>query len=569
LSAIADIDCLAGEIVSYEKEIAALQEQINGIDVKITLQQKAQEEKDKLEADLKEKQKKFTAIVGTANTKGFELEKKKDTINNKIRVSETLLDRLPILRGRENDKAIAEADQQRLAGEIKAADDQLSTFNHDLNNILMIENYIKEKEGTLKAKQLSRTNLVDSLRKDLQKALKQSEYIKDSGCPIDNPTCRFMEAAVADRSKIPEIEQNIKLHIKQPQDEIDLETAITELKSQRKDPAELKARITAVTRLKIEQETTLKEKEKIIHAIAKELEALPLAEQAKTQLSELQAELAQVEEEFNTYKKDAEREIAGLKAEIDELTIQLIDATDTGPDYEKEKQDLKNQQTHFESEIFDARHREGDLKKTLGAIEEVLKQIEQAKIDLNILCANLDYYNNEIGQWIILEKAFGNDGIIALELDDAGPQISAIANELLQVFGGRFAIRIDTQTAKLDGKGNKEVFDITVFDNETNEQKSIKRLSGGEKTWIEDAVTKAICIYNKQASGRQFKTIATDEKDGALDAEKKKEFFAMKRRVLELGGYEREICITQTPELLAMADAIITLKKGGIEITVN
>lgn len=36
-------------------------------------------------------------------------------------------------------------------------------------------------------------------------------------------------------------------------------------------------------------------------------------------------------------------------------------------------------------------------------------------------------------------------------------------------------------------------------------------------------------------------------------------FMAMKRTVLELGGYEREFYVSQTPELTAAADAVIDL----------
>lgn len=38
-------------------------------------------------------------------------------------------------------------------------------------------------------------------------------------------------------------------------------------------------------------------------------------------------------------------------------------------------------------------------------------------------------------------------------------------------------------------------------------------------------------------------------------------FVAMKREVLELGGYEREFFVSQTPELTAMADAVINLDR--------
>jgi exonuclease SbcC len=37
-------------------------------------------------------------------------------------------------------------------------------------------------------------------------------------------------------------------------------------------------------------------------------------------------------------------------------------------------------------------------------------------------------------------------------------------------------------------------------------------------------------------------------------------FMAMKREVLRLGGYQREFFVSQTPELTAMADAVIDLE---------
>jgi exonuclease SbcC len=43
----------------------------------------------------------------------------------------------------------------------------------------------------------------------------------------------------------------------------------------------------------------------------------------------------------------------------------------------------------------------------------------------------------------------------------------------------------------------------------------------------------------------------------------------MKQKVLTLGGYSQEYCITHTPELLAMANAVISLGPGGITITTN
>jgi exonuclease SbcC len=68
-----------------------------------------------------------------------------------------------------------------------------------------------------------------------------------------------------------------------------------------------------------------------------------------------------------------------------------------------------------------------------------------------------------------------------------------------------------------------------------------------------------VALYLAQHSGRRYGTLFSDEADGPLDPGRKRMFMAMKREVLRRGGYEREIFISQTPELTAMADAVIEL----------
>jgi DNA repair protein SbcC/Rad50 len=89
--------------------------------------------------------------------------------------------------------------------------------------------------------------------------------------------------------------------------------------------------------------------------------------------------------------------------------------------------------------------------------------------------------------------------------------------------------------------------------------KSISLMSGGERIWIEACLTRAIALYLARHSRRRYETLFSDEADDPLDPEHKRMFMQMKREVLRLGGYEREFYITQTPELAAMADAIIDL----------
>ena len=165
----------------------------------------------------------------------------------------------------------------------------------------------------------------------------------------------------------------------------------------------------------------------------------------------------------------------------------------------------------------------------------------------------------ELSNWNLFARCMSHDGLIALAIDDAGPTLSAMTNDLLVAcYGPRFTVSIHTLVET--GKGEqREGFDIVVHDAESGERKSVTQMSGGERVWVNEALTRAVALYLAQHSGRCYTTLFCDEADGALDPDRKRMFMAMKREVLRLGGYEREFFVSQTPELTAMADAVIDL----------
>ena len=165
----------------------------------------------------------------------------------------------------------------------------------------------------------------------------------------------------------------------------------------------------------------------------------------------------------------------------------------------------------------------------------------------------------ELGNWNLFAKCMGNDGLIALAIDDAGPALSGLANDLLLTcYGPRFTVSI--QTLVETGKGDqKEGFDILVHDGDSGESKSVGLMSGGERVWINECLIRAVALYLAQHTGRRYGALFSDEADGPLDPERKRMFMAMKREVLRLGGYQQEFFVSQTPELTAMADAVIDM----------
>lgn len=221
--------------------------------------------------------------------------------------------------------------------------------------------------------------------------------------------------------------------------------------------------------------------------------------------------------------------------------------------------------------------REGALLAAVDGYEKRIRESElvasgaKAKLDVaRERLASGDGLRSEesqlagrISTFSLLGKACSNDGIISLELDDAAPSIASIVNDLLrECYGSRFSVRLETQTAKVDG-GMKESFDIVVFDADTGDERSITEMSGGQTNWLEDAITRGICLFNIHRSDRVFGSIFSDERDGMLDMDRKREFMAVKRRSLEVGTHTREFFISQSSDLLDMADARIVLASGG------
>lgn len=188
------------------------------------------------------------------------------------------------------------------------------------------------------------------------------------------------------------------------------------------------------------------------------------------------------------------------------------------------------------------RQRQAALGGRRSAVDLTLNRIEQG-----------------LGTWALFAKCMSNDGLIALSIDDAGPALAGLANALLLAcYGPRFTVSIKTLVETSKGE-TREGFDIVVHDADSGDSKSVTLMSGGERVWINECLTRAIALYLAQNSGRQYETLFSDEADGPLDPERKRMFLAMKREVLRLGGYRREFFVSQSPELTAMADGVIDL----------
>jgi exonuclease SbcC len=191
-----------------------------------------------------------------------------------------------------------------------------------------------------------------------------------------------------------------------------------------------------------------------------------------------------------------------------------------------------------------------------------LERAEKAAADAAVAELETSALGAKLARWRLLQQACGKDGIPALELDAAGPEVSRIANELLaSTFGARFQIAFETVRLSRDKKKQIETFEIRVF-GEGDEQK-IEDLSGGEAVWVETAIRLAIAAYMKQKSGRDIASRQFDEADGALSGENAQHYLDMIRKSHDEGGFYFTFIISHRQDLVGQIRQQIIFEKGS------
>jgi exonuclease SbcC len=161
-----------------------------------------------------------------------------------------------------------------------------------------------------------------------------------------------------------------------------------------------------------------------------------------------------------------------------------------------------------------------------------------------------------------LVRAFGKDGIQALELDALAPGIAASANRILQsAYGDRFKVEIRTTRIGGQGKRAKQIEDflIYVYD-EDGEESLLEDKSGGEVVWIKRALYDAFAVVRRRNTGFAFRTCFQDEADGALDGAAKTAYMAMIAASHRESGLRHTLVISHSQEVLTAIDQKITME---------
>ncbi len=295
---------------------------------------------------------------------------------------------------------------------------------------------------------------------------------------------------------------------------------------------------------------------------------LPGAQAAQTHAGELHEQLENTLANLDAREAEYREQIDTLTAKRGALAAELATMAAADPAAIKAELDARASEARVGAANLEDLRRQSRLVDAAIARAEAAAQrraeLQQRTGEAREQLAGLEA---GLGDWVTLERALGRDGIQALEIDAAGPELSDLTNELLRsCFGERFEIRFVTQALKADGKGSKEVFDIAVVDHDRGREGAVDSLSGGEKTIVSEAISLALAVYVGRHSGRRFETLFRDETAGQLDPENAQRYVAMLRRARVMAGAHQVLFIAQQPEVWQAADAVLYLQDGAIEV---
>lgn len=283
----------------------------------------------------------------------------------------------------------------------------------------------------------------------------------------------------------------------------DIDRALNEKLYERKyeqELAELEKKI-SMTGFNPQVFEELQTNEKGLRGIEEKYQAIIRAKEAKKPLIE------QIENNL----KDLSQEEELLGSKIDELTRM---ETSFEPLYGNipDLNTLTDELNEIDIEI-------NNINLRIGAIRQKLDTIKKKKSDLEANRLKYDALSVELSQFKQLDEAFGRNGVPALLIEQALPEIEASANELLErLTNSQYSIHFETQSDYKDKNRSdkKETLEILIND-ENGHSRQYELFSGGEAFRINFAIRLALSQVLTKRAGARLQTLIIDEGFGSQD----------------------------------------------------
>lgn len=211
-----------------------------------------------------------------------------------------------------------------------------------------------------------------------------------------------------------------------------------------------------------------------------------------------------------------------------------------------------------------ARQAADEAAKRLAHAEQRLELAKASSERLALLGDERAGVEAKLADWMRLAADLGKDGLQAMVIDGAIPELNALTNDLLHAaFGSRWTIDVRTQSSDAKGRRLLETLDVWFIDTERGREGLAETLSGGEKTIVAEALSLALTAIACRQAGADRPTLIRDESAGQLSPGKTRAWIEMMRRAADIIGVDRILFVNHNPETWELADARIEIRSTG------
>jgi exonuclease SbcC len=291
------------------------------------------------------------------------------------------------------------------------------------------------------------------------------------------------------------------------------------------------------------------------------------AKQAAGKLRDLQESLHRVER--------AEAQLTEVRSQLDGMTAEAKQTAERKSALEKElgpARDWDALLTEAETTIKTARSAIAGLQAKLqilgqqrGALEERLRLAEQAVAEVEQLAVQVRDGERRLNLLKILGQAFGKSGIPVLLIEQAVPDLEAVANDVLSLLSdGRMSLALRSQR-ETKAKTIQETLDIVIADERG--ERPYENFSGGEAMRVDLALRIALSVLLASRAGARCEMLVLDETCAPLDAQGRALFVDCLGRISD--RFATVLVVTHVDELKELFPYRYEVSKNGQGSTVN
>lgn len=239
----------------------------------------------------------------------------------------------------------------------------------------------------------------------------------------------------------------------------------------------------------------LKDIQEILSAASNKNEIITQQQLRKKEISNLSCEIKSLKNEIKILEEKI-KNFGDLESKEEQLKIEQIKLNELIVETAKTKEALL--------------HSQGSLESQKNKLEKLTEEHKNQKKILLSIDSSIDEYK-------IISQALGKDGIQALLIEDAIPEIENEANELLSKLTDNQAQIFIESLRDLKKGGTKETLDIKISDGAGI--RPYEMFSGGEAFRIDFALRIAISKLLARRAGTSLQTLIIDEGFGSQDEE--------------------------------------------------